>query len=183
MAKSCAASIARFARGGRECLEPPTHHDQLRFLEDAQITGQLEHPNIVPIHDIALRDNGEAEPFSMKLIEGGTLHALLAVYPEGEGPTDRELEHLLQIFLKVCDAISFAHSRRVTTRFKRTHHGRRVRQLYDGRGLAKMPRRGARVGDGRNRAESGRFAVDGAAKGERGEVYGTPAYMRWRKRS
>jgi serine/threonine protein kinase len=47
-----------------------------RFLEEVQITGQLEHPNIVPVHDLGLFDNDEVF-FTMKLVEGRTLEDTL----------------------------------------------------------------------------------------------------------
>lgn len=159
-------------------IESPTDHEQMRFVEEAQITGQLEHPNIVPIHDIALSDSGEAESFSMKLIEGGTLHALLAVYPEGEGPSDRELESLLQIFLKVCDAISFAHSRGVIHRDLKPHNimvGAFGQVYVMDWGLAKLLD-GPRASEASQVKRSVSLSM-APRKEQRGEVYGTPAYM------
>ena len=160
-------------------IEAPTDHEQMRFVEEAQITGQLEHPNIVPIHDIALSDSGEAESFSMKLIEGGTLHALLAVYPEGEGPTDRELESLLQIFLKVCDAISFAHSRGVIHRDLKPHNimvGSFGQVYVMDWGLAKLLD-GPRASETTQAKKRSVSLSTAPRKEQRGEVYGTPAYM------
>jgi serine/threonine-protein kinase len=170
-----------------KCIEAPTEHEQMRFIEEAQITGQLEHPNIVPIHDIALRDSGEAESFSMKLIEGDTLHALLSVYSDGEGPSDRELEPLLQIFLKVCDAVAFAHSRGVIHRDLKPHNimvGSFGQVYVMDWGLAKLVE-GARASEGAGRdawrrADNDQRRVSlsmSPRKEQRGEVYGTPAYM------
>ncbi len=88
----------------------PTGHAQ--FVEEARITGQLDHPNVVPVHDVMLEDAGQAARFTMKLVEGETLADLL----ERLGATplqEPELERLLTIMLKVCDAIAFAHSRDV----------------------------------------------------------------------
>ena len=86
-----------------------------RFLEEAQITGQLDHPNIVPVYDLGVSDNGAPAFFTMKLVEGRTLREVLK---EGaDRPlTGRRLEELLQTFVKVCDALSFAHSRGVIHR-------------------------------------------------------------------
>jgi serine/threonine-protein kinase len=85
-----------------------------RFLEEAQITAQLDHPNIPPVHDLWVSEKGET-CFSMKLVRGRTLTEILASRGLAER-TDEELERLLQIFLKVCDAVSFAHSRGVIHR-------------------------------------------------------------------
>jgi len=86
-----------------------------RFLEEAQITGQLDHPNIVSVYDLGVDVHGNPQYFSMKLVQGRTLTQMLAERNLAER-TGRELEALLQVFLKVCDAVSFAHSRGVIHR-------------------------------------------------------------------
>lgn len=79
------------------------------FLREAQVTGQLDHPNIVPIHELGRDADGHLY-FTMKLVEGQSLKAMIG----GEAATDHErLVHRLEIFVKVCDALSFAHSRGV----------------------------------------------------------------------
>lgn len=95
-----------------------------RFLEEAQITGQLEHPGIVPIYDLGWQANGT--PFyAMKLVRGATYlkaiesyHALPASSPE------RHLEfvRLLQQFISICNAIGFAHDRGVLHRDLKPHN-------------------------------------------------------------
>jgi serine/threonine protein kinase len=88
-----------------------------RFVEEAQITGQLEHPNIVPVHELGVNGEGRAY-FTMILVRGETLEEVLDAIAEG----DRErigrfpLPSLLEVFLKVCDAVAFAHSRGVIHR-------------------------------------------------------------------
>jgi serine/threonine-protein kinase len=82
-----------------------------RFVEEAQITAQLPHPGIVPIHELGQDDNGL--PFlAMKLVRGQTLEQLLA---QRRSPGD-DLPHLLDIFEQVCQAVAFAHARRVIHR-------------------------------------------------------------------
>lgn len=81
-----------------------------RFLDEARITGQLDHPNIVPIYDIV--ESGDSVEFTMKLIEGETLSTRLRRRTNAPD----ELPRLLQILLKVCDAVAFAHSRGVIHR-------------------------------------------------------------------
>ncbi|MBI4613317.1 MAG: serine/threonine protein kinase [Planctomycetes bacterium] len=80
-----------------------------RFVLEARITGHLQHPNIVPIHEIGRTPDGQIY-FTMKRIEGHSLHAVL------HRPETRPLGELLRIFLKVCDAVAFAHSRGVIHR-------------------------------------------------------------------
>ena len=83
-----------------------------RFIDEARITGQLDHPNIVPIYDYA--DEGSPTPeFTMKLVEGETLGARLKRL---KGRADLDLAWLLEVYLKVCDAVAFAHSRGVIHR-------------------------------------------------------------------
>src|SRR5262245_40690916 len=50
---------------------------RLRFLQEGQITGQLDHPNIVPVYHIGLTPEGDPGFFTMKFVEGQTLTALI----------------------------------------------------------------------------------------------------------
>jgi tRNA A-37 threonylcarbamoyl transferase component Bud32 len=85
-----------------------------RFTEEARITGQLEHPSIVPIYELGL-DNRGRRFMCMKLIEGATLEATLDRLGDTR-LTPVHLSQLLDVFGKVCDAVSFAHSRGVLHR-------------------------------------------------------------------
>jgi hypothetical protein len=84
------------------------------FIAEAQITGQLEHPNIVPVHELAIGDNG-VPYFTMKLVQGVSMHRWLADPARPLGSTDR-IEEGLEIFTKVCDAVAYAHHRGVIHR-------------------------------------------------------------------
>jgi serine/threonine-protein kinase len=78
------------------------------FLREARIQGQLDHPNIVPVYDI--EESGEDLYFTMKLVRGKTLRALIRALPEG--PVEHAtLLNLVDIVTRVCDALAFAHSR------------------------------------------------------------------------
>ncbi|MCA9664527.1 MAG: protein kinase [Myxococcales bacterium] len=86
---------------------------RLRFLEEAQIGGQLDHPNIVPVHELGVDDAG-ALYFTMKLVVGETLESWLF---RDVGPRSVQMvAPYLDVLVKVCDAISFAHSRGVVHR-------------------------------------------------------------------
>jgi serine/threonine-protein kinase len=85
-----------------------------RFTEEARITGQLEHPSIVPIYELGVDDRGRRF-LCMKLIEGETLEATLHRLGAAR-LTPVHLSKLLQVVVKVCDAVSFAHSRGVLHR-------------------------------------------------------------------
>jgi serine/threonine-protein kinase len=85
-----------------------------RLIEEAQITSQLGHPNIVPVHELAMEENGRLF-FTMKLVEGDTFGSILDQKPAAKRTKNDLFEHL-QILLKVCDALAFAHSRGVVHR-------------------------------------------------------------------
>ena len=67
-----------------------------RFVDEARITGLLDHPNIVPVHDLVVDEKGIAS-YTMKLVEGKTLSELIAAQH-----TNRDLEHILDCLIKVC---------------------------------------------------------------------------------
>jgi serine/threonine-protein kinase len=81
------------------------------FIREAQITGQLDHPCIVPVHDLGVSHDG-LPYFTMKLVKGQTLRDLVDELPDA--PLDRSvLLDLLGVVLRVCDALAFAHDRGV----------------------------------------------------------------------
>jgi len=81
------------------------------FLREARVTGQLDHPNIVPVYDIGEGHDG-ALYFTMKLVKGKTLKEKLRELPEGRLET-AALYDVLDVVIKVCDALAFAHARGV----------------------------------------------------------------------
>jgi eukaryotic-like serine/threonine-protein kinase len=83
---------------------------QRRFLEEAQIGGQLQHPGVVPVYDIG--HFGERPFFTMKLVKGQTLSAILEqrTSPEAERP------RLLAIALQVAQTLAYAHAKGVIHR-------------------------------------------------------------------
>lgn len=88
-----------------------------RFIKEAQVTGQLEHPNIVPIHELGVDEHDQLF-YTMKYVRGITLKEALARlgYRDAEAMQQFTLTNLLSIFDKVADAVAFAHSRRVVHR-------------------------------------------------------------------
>lgn len=93
------------------------HKAALRFFAEALITAQLEHPHIVPIHDLLTDGDGQLR-LVMKRVEGNTWHHLLYTedHPEPAGTAEFTLDDHLGILLKVCDALSFAHERGILHR-------------------------------------------------------------------
>ncbi|HXG65283.1 MAG TPA: protein kinase, partial [Blastocatellia bacterium] len=91
----------------------PSKHTIDRFLAEAQVTGQLEHPNIVPIHDVGTyQDNSHY--FTMKLVKGTTLSAAFRKLAEGD--EQYSLPRLLAVFQQIANGLSFAHARGVIHR-------------------------------------------------------------------
>ena len=89
------------------------------FLREGRITACLEHPNIMPVYDIALDDDG-LPFFTMKLIRGESLGKVLTKIPKDKECKEKyRLPVLLEMFMKICDAMAYAHSRGVlTSRFE-----------------------------------------------------------------
>jgi tetratricopeptide (TPR) repeat protein len=90
-----------------------------RFLKEAQVTGQLEHPGIVPIYEVGKRPEDDAPYYTMRFVRGRTLAEAVEVYhrrrTQGEaGPL--ELRQLLGALVGVCNAVAYAHSRGVLHR-------------------------------------------------------------------
>lgn len=88
-----------------------------RFRREALVLGKLAHPNIVPIHEIGTDDDGQLF-YTMKLVKGRTLQAIINGLRDGDAETLRQhsLASLLTVFRKVCDAMAFAHSQGVLHR-------------------------------------------------------------------
>ena len=83
-----------------------------QFISEVVVSGQLEHPNIVPIYDLAKDVNGQLF-YSMKKVEGQTWNECIA---------DKTLDENLEILMKVCDAIRFSHARGIIHRDIKPHN-------------------------------------------------------------
>ncbi|QDT03157.1 Serine/threonine-protein kinase PknD [Rubripirellula lacrimiformis] len=79
---------------------------RMQFLAEAIITGDLDHPNIVPVHDVALTADGDLF-YSMKRVDGT---------PWSDQLPQMTMSENLQTLLRVCDAVGFAHTRNVVHR-------------------------------------------------------------------
>ena len=107
----------------KEILERHAHstESRLRFLLEAEVTGGLEHPGIVPVYGLGQYDDGRPY-YAMRFIRGNSLKAAIAAFHAADGP-DRDpaeralaLRRLLTHFVDVCEAIAYAHSRGVLHR-------------------------------------------------------------------
>jgi serine/threonine protein kinase len=87
-----------------------------RFLEEARITAQLEHPGIPPVHALAQTDDGRPG-YTMRFLQGETLHEAVRKFHEadqaGRDPRAQRLalRQLLGRFLAVCNTVAYAHSK------------------------------------------------------------------------
>ncbi|MBX3462320.1 MAG: protein kinase [Planctomycetes bacterium] len=168
--------------------EPDDARAQRRFLEEAQIAAQLEHPGIVPIHELGLDADGRPF-FSMQLVRGLDLGRVLERVREGDSEWSRT--RVLHVLLRAGEAVAFAHSKGVVHRDLKPANimvGRFHETYVMDWGLA-------RAGDSTDRGlagpdaaatDAGVASLRGAIAGEdadsplltrSGDVVGTPAYM------
>jgi serine/threonine protein kinase len=82
-----------------------------RFLREARVTGSLQHPGIVPVHNLGRLADGHLH-YTMRLVRGRTFADIL----KQEAGKPERLSALLAIFQKVCEAVAYAHSKRVIHR-------------------------------------------------------------------
>jgi serine/threonine protein kinase len=88
-----------------------------RFVKEARITGQLEHPGIVPIYELAHRPQDNEPFYTMRFIRGRTLAAAIRRFHEPKLPPPAlAFRELLTAFLGACNAVAYAHSRGVIHR-------------------------------------------------------------------
>jgi serine/threonine protein kinase/tetratricopeptide (TPR) repeat protein len=92
---------------------PPTARAVERFLAEAQITGQLDHPGVVPIHEIGV--DGDDHPyFTMALVRGRDLRVILKLAKASE--EGWSAARVVGVLLKVCETLAYAHSKKVVHR-------------------------------------------------------------------
>jgi PAS domain S-box-containing protein len=152
-----------------------------RFLQEAQITGQLEHPGIIPVYELVRARDGRQPFYTMRFVRGRTLSEAARTYHDRRraGQADPlELPALLNAFVTVCNTVAYAHSRGV---IHRDLKGQNVLLGDFGEvvvldwGLAKLVGRPERD----DPARSVVHAETGADSGYtlQGQALGTPAYM------
>ena len=136
---------------------------QARFINEARITGQLEHPNIVPVYEVGRRPDG-ATYYTLKLVRGRTLTDAL------KGCRDlRERLGLLSHFVALCQAMAYAQKRGVIHRDIKPDNvmvGEFGETVVLDWGLARFLDRPAQVETDRDLSST-----------QEGDVMGTPAYM------
>jgi serine/threonine protein kinase len=153
-----------------------------RFIAEAQMTGQLEHPNIVPIHDLGVMSDGKCY-FTMKLVRGETLGALFNRLATGDRETKAKysLPRLLAIFQQIANGLGFAHARGIIHRDLKPDNimiGEFGEVLIMDWGLAKSFRQSGSAAQGQS-AGAARDEIDAqeVARTRVGTVAGTPGFM------
>jgi eukaryotic-like serine/threonine-protein kinase len=151
-----------------------------RFLQEAQITGQLEHPGIVPVYELAAAPPSGSPFYSMRLVRGRTLVQASRHYHQKRRAGEEEalgLVSLLSAFVAVCNTVAYAHSRGVVHRDLKGENvllGDFGEVFVLDWGLAKVL--GTPEEQGSMHLESRRLAADGGQTLQ-GDVVGTPRYM------
>ena len=157
-----------------------------RFTEEAQVCAQLQHPNIVPIHEMGTLKDGRLY-FTMKEIKGRPLsESIVSVHraiknqrwvPSPSGWTFRKLIHA---FHEVCRAVAYAHSKGVLHRDLKPDNimlGEYGEVLVVDWGLAKILGRDDDLELDDSEFETGERIQKSHNMTRRGQVAGTPAYM------
>jgi eukaryotic-like serine/threonine-protein kinase len=86
-----------------------------QFLWEARVTAYLDHPNIVPVHELGASPDGEAF-FTMKVARGATLEDELEAARVSHASDEDSVSRRVRSFVKVCNAMAFAHARGVLHR-------------------------------------------------------------------
>ena len=145
-----------------------------RFTQEALVLGRLDHPHIVPIHDLGVDAQGR-NYYAMKFVRGTTLKEVLHGLRKGQSTTvDRyPLARLLDIFGKTCDAVAYAHSKGIIHRDLKPANimiGEFGEVLVMDWGIAKILSQTEKAPDS--------YPPTGTTEGTRyGTVMGTPSFM------
>jgi tetratricopeptide (TPR) repeat protein/serine/threonine protein kinase len=102
-------------RGGKKSEREAELEGQqlMRFLEEAQVTGQLDHPGVVPVHELGVDPEGRVY-FTMRLVKGQDLSKIFAKVHANDADWSRT--RVLSVLLRVCEAMSYAHEKGVVHR-------------------------------------------------------------------
>jgi serine/threonine-protein kinase len=171
--RTVALKVIRSQLTGRRMLD--------RFQEEAQVSAQLQHPGIIPVHDYGQLDDGRVW-FTMKEVRGRTLEELLTDVHRAwrlgmsAGESGFTFRRLLEAFLRVCETMAYSHSRGVVHRDLKPSNimlGGYGEVLVLDWGLAKV------MGTGRGGDLPPVDLAGGGASGSTrvGAITGTPAYM------
>lgn len=153
-------------------------HELSRMVIEAQLTAQLDHPNIVPIYELGL-DKKKRLFFTMKKVQGRPFYELINE-KDLSTRTDRDIFNLIQIMLKVCDAVSFAHSKGVLHRDLKPDNimiGKYGQVYLMDWGIANIKKNGISEASGMDFPEIKKRKYYSMIEEQKGNVVGTPCYM------
>jgi serine/threonine-protein kinase len=154
---------------------------QARFLQEARITGQLEHPGVVPVYELARRRADGQAFYTMRFVKGRTLSEVARAYHHKRlaGQADAlDLPALLNAFVTVCNTVAYAHSRGVIHRDLKGPNvilGDFGEVVVLDWGLAK--RLGRSDGEPAATPSGGEASAEDSGQTVQGQALGTPAYM------
>ena len=155
----------------RSAVEDPAARS--RFLAEARVTGQLEHPNIVPVYELGETETGSPY-YTMKRVEGRPLTAVLAGLRRGVAAEQWPLSRRINLLIQVCQAVGYAHDRGVLHRDLKPDNimvGRFAEVLVVDWGLARE------VGEPEEPLQLADESGLSVARTLAGEVLGTPGYL------
>jgi len=154
-----------------------------RFLEEARVTAQLDHPGVVAVHEVG-RDEEGAPYFTMPMVRGRTFAALIDELRAGPTPP---WTRVVDVLVRVCDTVAFAHSRGVVHRDLKPQNvmvGRFGEVFVVDWGLARAlgrPVADARRAEGAQATAAAEVPARDSTETPNwtlaGDVLGTPAYM------
>jgi serine/threonine protein kinase len=166
-------------------LQSRLAHDasaQARFLVEAEVTGRLAHPGIVPVYSLGRHEDGRPY-YAMRLIEGETLRSAIVRFhddkEEHPDPKARNLafRRLLRCVIDTCNAVAYAHSRGVVHRDLKPENimlGRFGETLVVDWGVAKIV---SVSGDDATPGAEPLIDSDDSRMTQPGTLVGTPRYM------
>ena len=140
-------------------LRAPGDEGSQRFLDEARVMAQLDHPNIVPVHEVGRAEGGRLY-YTMRVVQGRTFGALL------EDRAGHSLARLAQLFLQIGQGVAFAHAKGVV-------HGdlKPSNVMIGAHGEVFV------LDWGLSRLVSASLSVPGHEGIRKGQVAGTPLYM------
>jgi serine/threonine-protein kinase len=167
----------------KEIKEQHAHQEgsRRRFVLEAEITGGLEHPGVVPVYGLGVYPDGRPY-YAMRLIKGDTLGAAVARFHAAPGAAFDALEfrQLLGRFVDVCQAVAYAHSRGVLHRDLKPANvmlGKFGETLVVDWGLAKVVGRPDGAAGPSEEATLRPSAGSDGVQTQAGSAVGTPAFM------
>ena len=166
---------------------PPTRRQLARFLAEAQITGQLDHPGVVPVHELGLDAEGHVF-FTMQLVRGRNLKEIAdLVHTGAEG---WNLTRAVGVMLKVCEAMAYSHAKGVihsdlkpenimVGKFGETHvvDWGLATLVHDGKALDDDPGGESTVETDRQSGHHDTVSTGPTLRTRADQVLGTPPYM------